>query len=56
MIFGPCCLVFMNCICHIAFIMGTTSAEKFKLETATKARKIMKRIVFGGIYKYIRDY
>lgn len=56
MIFGLCCLVFINCISHIAFIMGATSAEKFKLEKAVQAREIMTRIVFGGIYKYMRDY
>lgn len=44
MIFGLCCLVFINCICHIAFTMGTTSVEKFKLEKDEKARKVMKKL------------
>lgn len=34
MIFGLCCLVFKNCVCFIAFIWGTTSLEKCKLEKA----------------------
>lgn len=44
MIFGLCCLAFINCVCFITFILGTTSLEKCKLEKAEKARQIVKEL------------